>query len=140
MWLHLEESNSTGNEMVLTEQEGKAIVHNKQRGDTSQQWKWNDKQKIVNIGSGAELTDGNGDATLSKSGAVWWYDSENEYLQKRIAAWTEDRNNWVMNKYLSVPKEALMPGSEVDVLMARSAMDTNKTWRIEYCDDAPART
>jgi len=45
-----------------------------------------------------------------------------------------------MNKYLSVPKEGLMPGSEVDVLMARAAMDTNKTWRIEYCDDAPART
>jgi len=80
MWLHLEESNSTGNEMVLTEQEGRAIIHNKQRGDLSQQWKWNDKNKIVNIGNGQELTDGNGDATLSKDGASWWYDSENMKL------------------------------------------------------------
>jgi len=139
MWLHLVEADATGNEMVLTEQEGRAIVHNKQRGDTSQQWKWTDKQKLVNIGTGTELNDSNGDANLDKSGSVWWYDSENMRITKRIAAYTEDRNSWVMNKYLSVPKEKLMPGSEVDVLMARAAMDTNKTWRIEYCDDAPHR-
>jgi len=39
-----------------------------------------------------------------------------------------------MNKYLTVPKEKLMPGSEADVLMARAAQETNKRWRIEYCD------
>jgi len=44
-----------------------------------------------------------------------------------------------MNKYLSVPKEKLMPGSGVDVMMARASMDTNKTWRIEYCD-TPSRS
>jgi hypothetical protein len=139
MWLHLEESNSTGNDMVLTEQEGRAIVHHKQRGDPSQQWKWNDQQHLVNVGTGQQLTDASGDATLAKDGAVWWYDSENQRIQKRIAAYTEERNAWVMNKYLSVPKEKLMPGSEVNVLMARAAMDTNKTWRIEYCDDQPSR-
>lgn len=84
MWFHLAESNATGNDMVLTEQEGKAIVHNRLRGDLTQQWKWTDKQKLVNIGSGAELTDANGDATLSKTGAIWWYDSENENLTKKI--------------------------------------------------------
>jgi len=140
MWFHLAEADSTGNDMVLTEQEGKAIVHHRLRGDTSQQWKWTDKQKLVNIGTGTELTDAAGDATVSKDGAVWWYDSENMNLTKKIKAFTEDRNSWVMNKYLSVPKEALMPGSEVDVLMSRAAMDTNKTWRIEYCDDQPSRT
>lgn len=140
MWLHLVEADHTGNEMVLTEQEGHAIVHNKQRGDTSQQWKWNDKQQLINIGTGKQLVDDSGDAELATEGSVWWYDSETERITKRIAAYTEDRNAWVMNKYLSVPKEKLMPGSEVDVLMARSAMDSNKTWRVEYCDDAPART
>jgi hypothetical protein len=94
---------------------------------------------LVNIGTGKELVDESGDANLSANGSVWWYDSENQRIQKRIAAYTEDRNSWVMNKYLSVPKEKLMPGSEVDVLMARAAMDTNKTWRIEYCDDQPSR-
>lgn len=140
MWLHLQEADSTGNDMVLTEQEGKAIVHHRLRGDTSQQWKWNDKQHLVNIGTGQELNDSNGDADLNKAGSVWWYDSEEQNITKRIAAFSEDRNSWVMNKYLSVPKESLMPGSEVDVLMARAAMDTNKTWRIEYCDDQPSRT
>lgn len=140
MWLHLQEADSTGNDMVLTEQEGKAIVHHKQRGDPSQQWRWNDKQQLVNIGTGKQLVDDSGDAELAATGSEWWYDSENQTVQKRIAAYSEDRNAWVMNKYLSVPKEKLMPGSEVDVLMARAAMDTNKTWRVEYCDDAPART
>jgi hypothetical protein len=140
MWLHLEESNSTANDMVLTEQEGHAIVHHKQRGDPSQQWTWNDKQNLINIGTGTQLTDAEGDAELSKAGSVWWYDSETERITKKIAAYTEDRNEWVMNKYLSVPKEGLMPGSEVDVLMARAAMDSNKTWRIEYCDSQPARS
>jgi len=139
MWLHLQESDSTGNDMVLTEQEGKAIVHHKQRGDPSQQWRWTDQQRLVNLGTGQELRDNQGDADLAKGGSTWWYDSETSRLQTRIAAYTEDRNNWVMNKYLSVPKEKLMPGSEVDVLMARAAMDTNKTWRIEYCDDQPSR-
>jgi FKBP-type peptidyl-prolyl cis-trans isomerase len=139
MWLHLQEADATGNDMVLPEQEGHAIVHNKQRGDASQQWVWNDKQALVNVGSGAQLTDASGDATVSAAGAVWWYDSENQTLTKKVAAYSEERNQWVMNKYLSVPKESLMPGSEVDVLMARAAMDTNKTWRIEYCDSQPSR-
>jgi len=139
MWLHLEEANSTVNDMVLTEQEGLAIVHHKQRGDPSQQWKWS-KNKLVNVGTGKELIDDNGDAELAKSGSEWWYDSENMTVTKKISAYTPDRNPWVMSKYLSVPKEKLMPGSEVDVLMARAAMDTNKTWRIEYCDDQPARS
>jgi len=39
-----------------------------------------------------------------------------------------------MSKYLSLPKEKLMPGSEADVLMARAAESTNFHWRIEYCD------
>jgi hypothetical protein len=125
--------------MVLTEQEGRAIVHNKQRGDQSQQWKWNDKQKLVNVGTGLELTDNNGDAVLSKDGSLWWYDGQNERIQKRVAAFTPERNTWVMNKYLSLPKEHLMPGSEAQVLMSRAAMETNKSWRIEYCDDGPTR-
>jgi hypothetical protein len=135
MWLHLMESDSTGNEMVLTEQEGKAIIHNKQRGDESQQWTWNGKQ-LINIGTGKALFDDNGDAEMrdAKAGSVWWYDSVNSTITKRIAAYTDERNDWVMNKYLSVPKEKLMPGSEVDVLMARAAQETNKAWRIEYCD------
>lgn len=142
MWLHLEESASTGNDMVLTEQEGRAIVHHKQRGDQSQQWKWNSDGRLVNLGNGQELADDQGDAELAAAGkgSVWWYDSESERITKRIAAYTEDNNDWVMNKYLSVSKEQLMPGSEVDVLMARAAMDTNKTWRIEYCDDTPSRS
>lgn len=139
MWFHLEEADSTGNDMVLTEQEGRAIIHNKQRGDASQQWRWVGG-KIVNIGTGTELRDASGDATLAKDGSQWWYDSETERLQTRVASFTEERNDWVMNKYLSVPKEGLMPGSEANVLMARAAMDTNKTWRIEYCDDQPSRS
>jgi len=43
MWLHLMEADATGNDMVLTDQFDKTIVHNKQRGDATQQWKWTDK-------------------------------------------------------------------------------------------------
>jgi len=39
-----------------------------------------------------------------------------------------------MNKYLSIPKQSLMPGSEAEILMARAADAANHTWRIEYCD------
>jgi len=134
MWLHLVESDATVNEMVLTEQEGKAIIHNKQRGDLSQQWEWNDKNQLVNLGTKKQLIDDNGDAELGAKGAEWWYDQNTRTIGKKIAAYSEERNDWVMHKYLSVPKEKMMPGSEVDVMMARAAQDTNKTWRIEYCD------
>lgn len=134
MWLHLVEADSTVNEMVLTEQEGDAIIHNKQRGDLSQQWIWNDKGHLVNLGTKKELVDDNGDAELGAKGAEWWFDQLTGTIGKRIAAYTPERNEWVMNKYLTVSKEKLMPGSEVDVLMARAAQDANKTWRIEYCD------
>ena len=134
MWLHLVEADGTANEMVLTEQEGNAIVHNKQRGDESQQWIWNDKKQLVNIGTNKQLVDDNGDAELGAKGAEWWFDQLTGTIGKKIAAYSEERNEWVMNKYLTVPKEKLMPGSEVDVLMARAAQDANKTWRIEYCD------
>jgi len=136
MWLHLEESDATGNDMVLTMQDGRAIVHNKQRGDKTQQWTWNGS-KLVNLQYGWQLKDFSGDAAFcgyNNCGSDWWYDQEAHTISKKIAAWTPDRNNWVMSKYLSVPKEHLMPGSTVDVLMARAAMDTNTHWRIEYCD------
>lgn len=134
MWLHLVEADSTANEMVLTEQEGGAIVHNKQRGDASQQWIWNDKGRLVNLGSNKQLVDDNGDAELAVSGSQWWYDQKTQTIGKRIAAFNPERNDWVSNKYLTLPKEHLMPGSEANVLMARAAQDANKTWRIEYCD------
>lgn len=133
MWLHLRESDATGNDMVLTEQEGLAIVHHKQRGDKSQQWIW-DGARLKNLKTNKYLKDQNGDAVLSTSGDSWWFDDKSATIGKKIAAYTPDRNDWVMSKYLSLPKEHLMPGSEVDVLMARAAMDTNKHWRIEYCD------
>jgi hypothetical protein len=39
------------------------------------------------------------------------------------------------NKFLAVPKQALMPGSNVSAQMARKAeMNMNYKWRIEYCD------
>lgn len=75
MWLHLVEADDTANEMVLTSQEGRAIVHNKQRGDASQRWTWNGKQ-IINEETKAQLFDDGGDATVAKTGSVWWYDSE----------------------------------------------------------------
>jgi len=37
-WLHLEESDQTANDMVLTEQEGVAIIHHKEKLDLAQQW------------------------------------------------------------------------------------------------------
>jgi hypothetical protein len=134
MWLHLEEADSTVNDMVLTEQEGKAIVHHKQRGDASQHWVWTNDGKLKNIGTGKFLVDDNGDAELGAAGQNWWFDQETHTIGKKIAAYNPERNDWVMHKYLSVPKEHLMPGSEVDVLMARAAQDTNLHWRIEYCD------
>jgi len=135
MWLHLEESDATANEMVLTEQEVDVVVHNKQSGDESQQWEWDETtKKIKNIGSGLYLKEEGGDAALDKVGSEWFFDSENHTLRTKISAWSPHRNDWVMNKYLSLPKEGLMPGSEADVLMARSAEGTNFHWRIEYCD------
>jgi hypothetical protein len=35
-WLHLEESTDTANDMVLTEQDGVAIIHHKEKLDLSQ--------------------------------------------------------------------------------------------------------
>jgi hypothetical protein len=136
MWLHLIEADATGNDMVLTLQEGRAIVHNKQRGDKTQQWKWNEfTGELTNLESGLTLKDDGGDAVVTGgTGHKWWFDQKTGTIGKKIAAYTKDRNDWVMHKYLSVPKEHLMPGSNVDVLMARAAMDTNSHWRIEYCD------
>lgn len=134
MWLHLEEADATANDMVLTEQEGKAIVHNKQRGDLSQQWIWTSDGRLKNLGTNKFLVDDNGDAELSGNGHKWWFDQNTHTIGKKIAAYNPERNDWVSHKYLSVPKEHLMPGSEVDVLMARAAQETNIHWRIEYCD------
>jgi hypothetical protein len=135
MRLHLAESDSTGNDMVLTSQEGDVIVHNKQSGDDSQWWSWNeDDHTITNVATGKKLADNSGDAALNDKGSEWWYDQESSTLRTKVAAYTEERNDWVMSKYLTVPKEKLMPGSEVDVLMARAAESANSHWRIEYCD------
>jgi hypothetical protein len=120
--------------MVLTEQENDVIVHNKQTNDATQWWTYDEKtNKIKNIGSGKFLGEKDGDATID-TGVAWWYDQYKSTLSTKIQAWSEDRNAWVMNKYLSVQKEKLMPGSEVEVMMARAAESTNFHWRIEYCD------
>ena len=47
MWLHLEESNDTGNDMVLTEQESDVIIHNKQTNDPTQWWTYDDKTNKI---------------------------------------------------------------------------------------------
>lgn len=135
MWLHLSESEDTGNDMVLTEQEGDVIVHHKQSGDATQWWEYDEKtHKIKNVGTGKFLGEKDGDATLDKDGKAWWFNQYENTISTKIQAWSEDRNDWVMNKYLSLPKEKLMPGSEAEVMMARAAESTNFHWRVEYCD------
>jgi hypothetical protein len=58
-------------------------------------------------------------------------------LTTEIKDWTTkghnaDGNHYVSNKYLTVPKEHMMPGSETQVVMARQADDSSHRWRIEY--------
>lgn len=141
MWLHLEESDATGNDMVLTVQENDVVVHNKQRGDSSQYWYWDEQKQTLRNHNGKELKDNSGDAALrSKNyGSKWWFNSVDHTITTRIKNYNPERNDVVMSKYLSVPKEKLMPGSTVDVVMARAAEATNYHWRIEYCDQ-PSRT
>jgi hypothetical protein len=141
MWLHLQEADSTVNDMVLTEQEGKAIVHHKQRGDQSQQWRWSDKHTLVNIGTGEELLSKDGSALLGKAGSAWWYDSETSTILTRSADFDESYTDLVQAKYLTLPEEHLMPGSEAEVLNQQVVLDNkfDKVWRIEYCDTEPSR-
>ena len=102
MWLHLDEADQTGNDMVLTEQDNDVIVHNKQTNDATQNWIYDDKtNKIKNMGSGKFLGEKDGDATID-NGVGWWYDQYKSTISTKIKAWSEDRNDWVMNKYLSV--------------------------------------
>jgi hypothetical protein len=50
-WFHLEESDHTANDMVLTEQDGVAIIHHKEKLDLAQQWSINADGNIINKGS-----------------------------------------------------------------------------------------
>ena len=136
MWLHLEEADSTQNDMVLTAQEdGVAIVHHKEKTDKSQQWYWNDDGSLtVGASSGTALNSDGSRAVVGKGKTAWWYDPEAHTLSKKIDSWNPSMNAWVSSKFLTVSKEKLMPGSEVSVQMARNADAQNKMWRIEYCD------
>ena len=55
MWLHLEESDGTRNDMVLTEQEGDVVVQPKQSGDDTQMWTVSEHGEIQNKATGTYL-------------------------------------------------------------------------------------
>jgi hypothetical protein len=138
MWLHLEEADATANDMVLTaSDEGDIIVHHKEKTDKAQQWYWN-ADGTLSVGgpnSDNKLGGSSGETRISKTGRKWWYNSEKHTIERNFSDASGDRNSWMNNKFLAVPKQALMPGSNVSAQMARKAeMNMNYKWRIEYCD------
>jgi hypothetical protein len=140
MWLHLEESEDTKNDMVLTVQDGRTIVHHREYTDLAQQWSV-DAEGHLHPFSGAAtdvlLTNGLIGAGKAGDKQTWWFDSENHSITTDVEGlwtYTPNKNFKSTHKYLAVPKEKLMPGSEVRILMAREAEQMNHHWRIEYCD------
>jgi len=136
MWLHLEESEHTGNDMVLTEQDGHAIVHHREYNDPAQQWYIDGRGQLhpASQKSGSNLND-KADVKSGHS-TQWFYDSENHTITTHapgLWGFTAEKNMQSTTKYLAVEKQKLMPGSEVKVLMARQADQMNHNWRIEYC-------
>jgi hypothetical protein len=135
MWLHLEEAEHTGNDMVLTVQDGKTIVHHREYTDLNQQWSI-DASGHLHPYSGAAGENMQRDGSISKSNdTTWWYDSENHTITTRAMTAYDDRANFQSNnKHLAVSKEKLMPGSETIVTMSNDANLLNSHWRIEYCE------
>jgi FKBP-type peptidyl-prolyl cis-trans isomerase len=137
MWLHLEESDDTGNDMVLTEQDGHAIVHHREYNDPAQQWYIDGRGQLhpASSASGVFLDER---ANLSANNHIqWFFDSENHAITTHapgLWGFTAEKNRPSTTKYLAVSKEQLMPGSNVQVLMARQAEQMNHNWRIEYCE------
>jgi len=62
----------------------------------------------------------------------WFYDSERQTMTQRIEGANPDMNDYITSRYLAVPKENLLPGSEVRIDTARFADDENYHWRIDY--------
>jgi len=77
-WFHLEESVDTLNDMVLTEEDGKAIIHIKEHGgskDLTQQWEQHDDGTITNMGSSKYLCeDASKHGVLCGDKLKWHYD------------------------------------------------------------------
>jgi len=144
MWFHLEESDATSNNMVLTVQDGELVVTHKQMGDPSQKWygyKEGPRDNLHYIYSEKveldlqQKRDKDGKLGFNPNRNDWFFfNSEDHTLTTPIDESSQDNNSWVDNKYLSVAKEHLMPGSHVSAVMARAAEATNYHWRIEYCD------
>ena len=143
-YLHLEESTHSGvQDMVLTRQDNKGIVHHFQPNDPTQMWyQSGEKNTICNYGSVDEsgercLAFNQNHAVLNEPKDAawrnqWFYDSERQTLTQRIEGASPDMNDYITSRYLSVPKENLMPGSEVRIDTARTADDQNYHWRIDY--------
>jgi hypothetical protein len=135
MWLHLEESDHTKNDMVLTVQDGHAIVHHREYTDAAQQWSIDGRGQLHPFSDASKNLDDHG--AISTHGTQWFYDSENHTITTHAAGlwgFTAEKNMESTSKYLAVSKEQLMPGSDVQVLMARQADNMNHNWRIEYCE------
>jgi len=134
MWLHLEEAEHTGNDMVLTvDGNNNTIVHHREYTDSKQQWTI-DEAGHLHPYSGASGANLQQDGSVSVSDATtWWYDSELHTISTR--AETDERLNFHHNnKHLAVSKEQLMPGSSTTVTMSEDANLMNSHWRIEYCE------
>lgn len=137
MWLHLEESDATGNDLVLTVENGAAIVHHREYNDPAQQWVIDDKGHLHALSEkdGVNLA-ANGN-TVNSNNDTWFYDSERHSLTSSadgLFATTPERNGFLTTKNLAVSKENLMPGSKAFATMARDAETQNYQWRIEYCE------
>jgi len=136
-WLHLEESDQTANDMVLTEQDGVAIIHHKEKLDLAQQWSIDANGAIKNSGTGKYLGESaTKGGNLGDNKLKWYFDPVAHTLTTAITDWVKsknfDGNHYVSSKYLCVPKEHMMPGSETQVQMARFADAASHRWRIEY--------
>ena len=136
-WFHLEESVDTANDMVLTEQDGVAIIHHKEKLDLAQQWEMHDDGTITNKGTGKYLGEAsNKHGQVADSKIKWYFDPVAHTLTTAIADWVAqknfDGNHYVSSKYLCVAKEHMMPGSDTEVQMARYADNASHKWRIEY--------
>jgi hypothetical protein len=119
-WFHLEESDHTANDMVLTEQEGVAIIHHKEKLDLAQQWFLNADGNIVNKGSNKQLGEsGDKHGNVGAKGLKWYFDPVAHTLTTELTDWVKaknfDGNHYVSSKYLCVPKEHMMPGSDTQV-------------------------
>lgn len=77
-WLHLVASDDTLNDMVLTEEDGAAIIHIKEHGpskDKTQQWEQHSDGTITNMGSSKYLNEAsNKHGTLGDDKTKWHWD------------------------------------------------------------------